>query len=104
MFQNTWNFIAVESKQVFSLKLWRCWIKACLLSEELTSNAGVLRCMLPMEEGPSNLSFSRVVSIQCDRLLSLMIKQKGCAMCYSYEGSELKLSVLESSGCCWLEL
>lgn len=81
-------------KQVLSLKLWRCRIKECLLSEEHSSSAGVLGCMLPAQEEPFKSSFfffsSELSGYSVDRLLYLMIKHKGCAMCYSQEASELK--------------
>lgn len=50
----------------------------------------------------SHLFFSELSLCSVDRLLSLMVKHIGCAMCYSQEASELKLNMLESSGCCWL--
>lgn len=95
-----WNFIAVQSK--LSLKLWGCWIKWCLLSEEGSSNAGALGCMLPAEDDPFKSVFSELPVYCVDRLLSLKIRHKGCAMCYSWGALELQLHVLESSRCCWL--
>lgn len=62
---------------MLSLKLWRRWIKRCLLSEERSSNAGVLGCMLPAED-PFKSIFSELSAYSVDRLLSLMIKHKVC--------------------------
>lgn len=76
-------------------------IKWCLLSEEHSSNAGVLGCMLAAED-PFASIFLELSLCSVNRLLSLMIKHIGCAMCYSQEASEIKLNMLESSGCCWL--
>ena len=87
---------------MLSFKLWRCWIKRRLLSEEHSSNAGVLGCMLPAEEDPFKSTFSELLVYGFDRLLSLMIEHKGCPMGYSQGASELKRNVLESSGCHWL--
>lgn len=71
-----------------------------MVSEERSSNAGVLGCMLPAEEDPfkSFFFFPELSEYSVDRLLSLMIKHKGCAMCYSHEASELKTNMLDSSG------